>query len=98
MTTKCVRIQRKNAANKLQHSGLATVVVYHIRHRVVHHIDMRNEARDLIPLKPAKQQSQGLASALERGPDFAEAACIQSSTLPDAARATWVTRRAVSLC
>ena len=31
--------QRKNAANKLQHSGLATVVVYHIRHRVLHHID-----------------------------------------------------------
>ena len=31
--------QRKNAANKLQHSGVATLVVYHIRHRMVHHID-----------------------------------------------------------
>jgi len=36
--------QRKNAANKLQHSGVATVVVYHIRHRMVHHIDMEGAA------------------------------------------------------
>jgi len=35
--------QRKNAATKLQHSGVATVVVYHIRHRVLHHNDMRSQ-------------------------------------------------------
>ena len=40
-TTHRADSQRKNAAKKLQHSGLATVVVYHIRHRVVHHIDRR---------------------------------------------------------
>src|SRR5215204_316039 len=38
-TTNGVYPQRKNAATKLQHSGLATVVVYHNRHRVVHHND-----------------------------------------------------------
>ena len=40
-TIDCANSQRKNAANKLQDSGLATVVVYHIRHRVLHHIDSK---------------------------------------------------------
>ena len=40
-------IQRKNAANKLQHSGVATLVVYHIRHRMVHHIDMERAVSSL---------------------------------------------------
>src|SRR5688572_20176404 len=39
-TTDRAPSQRKNAAIKLQHSGLATVVVCHIRHRVLHHIDI----------------------------------------------------------
>ena len=39
-TTNGAQSQRKNAANKLQHSGLATVAVYHIRHRVLHHNDI----------------------------------------------------------
>src|SRR5688572_5432801 len=44
-TTNGAQTQRKNAANKLQHSGLATVVVYHIRHRVLHHIDIVTQHR-----------------------------------------------------
>ena len=43
-TTNRAPSQRKNAANKLQHSGLATVVVYHNRHRVLHHIDSAEHA------------------------------------------------------
>jgi hypothetical protein len=65
--------QRKNAANKLQHSGVATVVVYHIRHPMVHHIDMEG-----IPTPPRgaanreKPHADAPTSTLERGPDFAE--------------------------
>ena len=47
-TTDRAPLQRKNAAIKLQHSGLATVVVCHIRHRVLHHIDIADYA-DLHP-------------------------------------------------
>ena len=70
--------QRKNAANKLQHSRLATLAVYHIRHRVLHHIDtraatVRHPIGDC--LKPARTK---IASTLERGPDFAEHGDIPS--------------------
>ena len=64
--------QRKNAANKLQHSGAATLVVCHIRHRVVHHIDMRAIYRGRGRRQTAKTRAEAFASTLERGPDFAE--------------------------
>ena len=95
MTTNGVWTQRKNAAIKLQHSGLATVAVYHIRHRVVHHIDMGSPAVDLIPPRNVEHGAGGFVSALERWPDFAERGCAESS---EQARATWVTQRFVILC
>jgi|SRR4051812_45735474 len=65
-------IQRKNAANKLQHSGVATLVVYHIRHRVVHHIDMGWSLCFSGPLRTSKPKAGAFLSTLEHGPDFAE--------------------------
>jgi hypothetical protein len=69
--------QRKNAANKLQHSGVATVVVYHIRHPMVHHIDM--EGTSAPPRGAANRENptpDASTSTLERGPDFAERAGV----------------------
>ena len=64
--------QRKNAANKLQHSGVATLAVYHNRHRVVHHIDMAFAGRVLSAPHGHRPGLGWSFGALERGPDFAE--------------------------
>jgi len=83
--------QRKNAANKLQHSGVATLVVYHIRHPMVHHIDMegttdpsqrRSEPGNPAPRRPRARSSVGLI--LRNG-------LVSICWKP--ARGTWVTRR-----
>jgi hypothetical protein len=58
--------QRKNAANKLQHSGLATVVVYHIRHRVLHHIDSTQH----VFLHPVFDALKGAATPLAAAPSL----------------------------
>jgi hypothetical protein len=94
MTTNGVWTQRKNAAIKLQHSGLATVVVYHIRHRVVHHIDMPGSSTSLTPIGGRELRIPASGGAVEPGPDFAEQGRIPSW---NRARATWVTQRTVSL-
>ena len=70
-TTNGASSQRKNAAKKLQNSGLATVVVYHIRHRVLHHIDStQHDIRC-----PAIHAVNGAMKAFDTvpigGPDFA---------------------------
>src|SRR5690349_6440634 len=87
--------QRKNAANKLQHSGVATVVVYHIRHPMVHHIDMEGistpprgaaNRENPTPTRPRARSSVGLI--LRNGLVF---------TWSKPARGTWVTRRSASL-
>jgi len=65
--------QRKNAANKLQHSGAATLVVYHIRHPMVHHIDMEGALWGFSgSLRSVETHAGAFVSTLERGPDFAE--------------------------
>jgi len=86
--------QRKNAATKLQHSGVATLVVYHIRHRVLHHNDMRSELRRSEWAATEKACGKARASTLKRGPDFAEHGRVH---LFEPARATWVTQRFASL-
>ena len=55
-TIDCADSQRKNAANKLQDSGLATVVVYHIRHRVLHHIDSTKHVHPDPMFRASKRQ------------------------------------------
>jgi len=72
MTTMGDWTQRKNAANKLQHSGVATLGVYHIRHRMVHHIDMAGYPVPLGTAGTTKRRAEAFASTLELGPDFAE--------------------------
>jgi hypothetical protein len=72
MTIHCASEQRKNAAIKLQHSGLATLVVYHIRHRVVHHIDNEIAFGGSDVARTVETGFTRPVSYLERGPDFAE--------------------------
>jgi hypothetical protein len=67
---------------KLQHSGLATVAVYHVPHRVVHHNDTgRMSPTGLRGLAPSFGYRRSHGNTLDRGPDFAERSLIQSSTV-----------------
>ena len=72
MTIHAVSKQRKNAAIKLQHSDLATLAVYHIRHRVVHHIDNEIALGFLHVARTVETGSARSLSHLERGPDLAD--------------------------
>jgi len=71
-TTNGAYPQRKNAATKLQHSGLATVVVYHNRHRVVHHNDRHVRTRPSVGVEPVSVIRAAVVGEPGHGPDFAD--------------------------
>jgi hypothetical protein len=65
---------------KLQHSGLATVAVYHIPHGVVHHNDSDHPGYEPQGPRTLVRLPKQPAGILDRGPDFAERGFIQSSS------------------
>ena len=64
---------------KLQHCGPATLVVCHIRHRVVHHIDNLISGGVSTAWMPLNGNPDASSDTSDLGPDFAEHPLAQSS-------------------